>query len=75
MCFVGDLLPFDVVEVALEFAEAFHFEHAAEDAGELCGEQNVAPVFGVVDVHGSFFAVWIEGDEGVFGSAGHVVPL
>jgi len=73
--FVGDLLPFDIVEVALEFAEAFDFEHAAEDAGELGGEQDLAPVLGVVDVHGAFLAVGVKGDEAVCCAAGHVVPL
>lgn len=34
---LGDLFPFDVVEIAFEFAEAFDFEHAADYAGELGG--------------------------------------
>lgn len=72
---MGDLLPFDIVEIALEFAETFDFEHAAEDAGELGGEENFATVLGVLDVHGAFLAVGVEGDEGVCCAAGHVVPL
>lgn len=42
--FVGDLLPFDVVEVAFEFAETFDFKHAAEDPGELSCEKNFAAI-------------------------------
>ena len=72
---MGDLLPFDVVEVALEFAEAFDFEHAAKDAGELGGEEDFATVLGVVDVHGTFLVDGVEGDEAVCCAAGHVVPL
>lgn len=56
MRLVGDLLPLDVVEVALELAEAFDFEHAAEDSGELSCEEDLALVFWAVDVHCSFFA-------------------
>lgn len=72
---MGDLLPFDVVEVALEFAEAFDFEHAAEDAGQLGGEENFTTVFGVVDVHWTFLVGGVQGDEAVCCAAGHVVPL
>lgn len=72
---VGDLLPLDVVEVALELAEALDFKHAAEDSGELRCEEDLALVLWLIDIHCSFFACWVKGYEAVLRAAGHVVPL
>ena len=75
VCLVGDLLPFNVVEVALQFAEAFDFEHAANNARKLGCEKNVTSVFGVANVHGPFLAIAVDRHKSVLGTTGHVVPL
>ena len=75
MRLVRDLLPFDVVKVAFEFAESFYLEHAAEDARQLRGHENLALVLRVVNIHRLFLSVRLQWDETVSSTTGHVIPL
>lgn len=70
-----DALPFDVVKVTFQLAEAFDLEHAAEDARQLRGKKNVLAVFGIANVHQLVFRRSIQRHKAVRGPARHVVPL